>query len=256
MRTPLLVMLAACGTTPAADLPARGSASLSWVATGAAQPISWQSLPSDIEITKVTFDYDLAQGGQVDYALAVYRKVDATSYPSLPGGYGDLVTLHPTYYGTAAHWHQELDLTATPLYIPANTELACVSSGGSDAPTQGLRSCVVEYQTHLPGDPRFRIFRIPYFDVMRQGGSFVTSHYTATAAHALEVKGVMMYEGVIGTYTGCVQHFDRVGGATLEEHCLPTTTRDLQTNVGTFGVEPLDWTVTGSEAIAASCAMS
>jgi hypothetical protein len=155
VRGPLLVIVAACGTTPATpgtDAPVRGCASLSWVATGAAQPISWQSLPSDIEITKVTFDYDLAQGGQVDYALAVYRRPDATlQYPSIPGGYGDLVTLHPTYFAAAAHWHQELDFTATPLYIPANTQLACVSSGGSDAPTQGLRSCVVEYQTYLPG---------------------------------------------------------------------------------------------------------
>jgi len=258
VRGPLLVIVAACGTTstPATDAPVRGSASLSWVATGAAQPISWQSLPADIEITKITFDYDLAQGGQVDYTLAVYR-VDATlPYPSLPGGYGDLVTLHPTFFAAPAHWHQELDLTATPLFIPANTQLACVSSGGSDAPTQGLRSCVVEYQTHLPGDPRFRIFRIPYFDVMRLGGSFVTSEYTAAAAHALEVKSVMMYEGVLGTYTGCVQHLDHVGGVAIEEHCLPTTTKDLQTNVGTVGVEPLDWTVTGSEAIAASCAMT
>src|SRR5262245_36165460 len=217
----LLVIVAACGSTPtpapAGDAPVRGFASLSWVATGAAQPIDWQSLPSDIEITKITFDYDFAQGGQVDYTLAVYR-VDATlPYPSLPGGYGDLVTLHPTYFGAATHWHQELDLTATPLYIPANTQLACVSSGGSDPPTQGLRSCVVEYQTHLPGDPRFRIFRIPYFDVMRLGGSFVTSEYTAAAAHALEVNAVKMYEGVIGTYTGCVQHLDHVGGAAIEE---------------------------------------
>jgi len=51
VRGSLLVIVAACGSTPtptpATDAPVPGSASLSWVATGAAQPISWQSLPSD-----------------------------------------------------------------------------------------------------------------------------------------------------------------------------------------------------------------
>jgi hypothetical protein len=224
--------------------------------TGELRPPDWKSLPYDVEVVAVTFDYDFLKGGQVDYAVAIYRDPAAgTAYPAITGGYADMFTTHPLQFATDGHWHQRVDFSKTPLYLPANTLVTCWSSGGSDPTTLGPRSCTLDVRP--AGAVRHRILRIPFLDSMQKPTeAFATSHYAARSWHPLRVKGFLMYDGVIGTYTGCLQHLGGVDGHVIEEHCLPATTRTTTADFRSYDVEPLDWTISEPNLLSARCSLT
>jgi len=229
-----------------------GGQTLIWSSAGPLTAPFTLSLPVDAEITRVTFDYDFQKGGQVDYALAVGRSLSVpVPYPMITGGYADVLTTHPFHFATTGHWHQELDLSQTPLYLPANTDTTCWSSGGNDPTTAGARSCAIDVRP--AGAVRHRILRIPWLDAgLPPSGPFFSSLYAARPAYPLHVKGFLFYDGVVGTYTACLQHLSATG-AVIQEHCLPTTTRTTTDDSQSYPVEPVDWLVQAPDILSARC---
>jgi hypothetical protein len=209
------------------------------------------SLDASYEITRVTFDVDFLQGAQIDYAIAVFRPASVpVPYPAITGGYAEALATHPLRFATSGHWHQELDLSASPLYLPADTSITCWSSAGNDAFTMGVRTCAVDVQ---PVSVRNRILRIPYLDAADPaGGGFFGSAYVSQPGWPLHVKGFLFYDGVIGSYHACLEHRSS-SFALLDQHCLPDVTRNFTDDQISPGVEPVDWTLAASDILSANC---
>src|SRR5262245_8801483 len=88
-------------------------------------------IPHDISITRVSIEIKGFEiGGFADYCLAMWR-IDSPSYAPLMGrgGYIEPLCFNVVRTKSAGDWGQHVDLSETPIFIPANTFLVCNSLG-------------------------------------------------------------------------------------------------------------------------------
>lgn len=243
---------------------------MTWSASGVAGPLEWRQLDYDIDILGLVLDQEFGPGGFgiIDQCIATYRDV-APLAPARSGGNTELFCLNP-YFPTPGHWHQDVDWTSTPMYLPANTHVVINSSaGGVDehgvpiSNIQGPRTGSFRYRRHLPGTPRHRMLRIPHLDAaFPPGAGFIASYYRGTPERPLHVRGYLLYDGMIGDYDVCVQRLNGMNGALIEQTCLPTRQKGPRApdghfeNIGTDGMIPLDWVIPWDQLVSASCAVS
>ena len=89
-------------------------------------------IPHDISITRVSIEINGFQlGGFADYCLGTLRtEPPAYSSPRMGrGGYVEPLCFNVVRTKSAGDWGQHVDLSETPIFIPANTILMCNSLG-------------------------------------------------------------------------------------------------------------------------------
>jgi hypothetical protein len=123
----------------------------------------------------------------------------APTYPWMTAGYSELSCWHATRYAGQADWSLDLDLSAFPLFLPAQTSLICASVlyGGVVVDAQVV--CSATIQTYHASDPRYRMLRFPYNDQGPEAdGSLSVSPYGSTALSPLHVAAVHLFQGFAG----------------------------------------------------------
>lgn len=227
---------------------------ITWSADGKWMPLDWQTLPYDARITSVTFNTNWKKGANADYCLLNYRDVAPTSTP-LSGSYTDIFCINILQSGSDGPWTKTYDMSANPIFLPANTKFRCSGSGGHTTLNSGFRSCTVTFEKYTDGQPRYRIFRIPYMDTMISATStFPASWYRASTTDPLRVKGYIFFNAVsTGTYTACARRLNGVNGSVLVETCQATTTKSSVKNNEPPGFIPLNWTLHYPDMLSARC---
>jgi hypothetical protein len=208
---------------------------------------------TDIKITHISSHAETMKGGNTDYCLLSNRPNDpGRYYPPLGiGGYEEVMCVNNDRMVSAGAADWSIDLSATPLSVPAGSVLVCQQGGTTIA-----NSCSVDYASYNPGDARYRMLRIPYID---QGfgppsgtSPFLTSYYLpADANHPLHILGLISYQASYTTMQMCLNWLHQ-GGAIANRYCYP-----LQQTGGDYqspsGVVPIDWTIPSPDLLGTSC---
>jgi len=169
----------------------------------------------DATVTRVTMR---ASGLPTDVAvveacISLRRDGPSAPYPNIIGGYSELLCWHATRFNGNEEWSVDLDLAATPLFVPGGSTMACGASlhGGTLSGAQAARlDCSLSMKPYKTG-PRFRILRFPYIDMGSEpDGSVAVSTYTSSSVFPLKVAAVHLFESWGGANVD----------ATLSEPCL------------------------------------
>lgn len=236
-----------------------------------ADPQGWdgRSLARDASVTGVHISATgVPKGAYVETCLYVSRAEDPV-YPGLIGGYSELMCWHATAGGAARNWTVDLDLGATPLYLPANTRVGCNSNLGPAgvAPTAEVASgarlhCDVRWSGYEPGAPRYRMLRLPYVDMgTPAGGSMAASYYIGSAIAPLHVAGVALFQSFGGddsdaSLSGACLRWLRQGGAVVEEACFPDQRVSPGRRYTTPAFRKVDWTIPAPDLLTAAARQS
>src|SRR5262249_40573833 len=84
-------------------------------------------IPNDISITRVSIEVKgFRIGGFGDYCLGMWRADPPTYAPTMGrGGYIEPLCFNVVRTKSAGDWTQHVDLSETPIFIPAKTFLVC-----------------------------------------------------------------------------------------------------------------------------------
>ena len=210
----------------------------------------------DISITRISIEIKgFDKGGFADYCLAMWR-TDSPIYlsPRLGrGGYIEPLCFNVVRTKSAGDWGQHVDLSETPIFIPANTKLVCNSLGtvNKDIPGASMvGTCTIDYERYSPGKPRYRFLRLPYFDQTFSASTpLIPSYFKAwDRDHPLRIEGAVAYLGNNyhdSSMDACLTRLR--DGEIVEKHCFP------KSNQQSPGFVPIGWTIEESERLSLDC---
>jgi hypothetical protein len=212
-------------------------------------------IPHDISITRVSIEIKGFEiSGFADYCLAMWR-TDSPTYAPLMGrgGYIEPLCFNVVRTKSAGDWRQHVDLSETPIFIPANTKVVCNSLGtvNKDIPAASMvGACTIDYERYSPGKPRYRFLRLPYYDQTFSASiPLIPSYFKAwDRDHPLRIEGAVVYLGNNYHYSSMAACLTRLrDGEIVEKHCFPKS--DQQSP----GWVPIGWTIKETERLGIDC---
>lgn len=224
-------------------------------------------LQSDISISRVEIEAKgFFVGGFADYCLAVRRdKGPATYNPPLGrGGFSELICFNyvrtrdaTTFDGAVPKpWRQEVDLSSSPLFLPAGTTIMCNSLGAtrSDFPAGGLDgSCTLTYEDYVPNSPRSRMLRLPYMDMTFDWQHKLTPSFFSgwSKSEPLKISSVVVYAGNNfhdSSMEMCLTRSPKSDRTNItDQRCFPKSDEE------SAGQVHLDWTIDHDEVVGLNC---
>jgi hypothetical protein len=211
----------------------------------------------DISITRVSIEIKGFQiGGFADYCLAMWRTDTPTYAPTMGrGGYIEPLCFNVVRTKSAGDWGQHVDLSETPIFIPANTFLMCNSLGtlnvDPNIPAASMDgTCIIDYEQYSPGKPRYRFLRLPYYDqTFTATAPLLPSYFKAwDRDHPLRIESAVAYLGNNYHHSSMDACLTRLrDGKIVEKHCFPKS--DQQSP----GWVPIGWTIKESERLGLDC---
>jgi hypothetical protein len=210
----------------------------------------------DTSITRISIEIKgFQQGGFADYCLAMWR----TAWPIYlsptmgRGGYIEPLCFNVVRTKSAGDWKQHVDLSETPIFIPANTMLVCNSLGTvkSDIPAASMvGTCTIDYVRYSPGKPRYRFLRLPYYDQTFSASTPLIPSYLKAwdRDHPLRIEAAIAYLGNNyhdSSMDACLTRLR--DGEIVEKYCFPKS--DQQSP----GFVPIGWTMEETERLGLDC---
>jgi hypothetical protein len=241
------------------------------VYTGSFQPSSvtpgdfstaWNGVTATTDLAVTAFDFRItgvAPKTAFDLCVDLYR-FGAMPYPSPGiGGYSEIMCWHANRFDAANDWAVDLDLSATPLYLPAGTTFVMDSSLYTMGMTMSAATASFRIATHryAPGEPRYRMLRLPYSDQGLQSGQVATSYYLSTQESPLHVVGYNTFVS-FGLDDGpaamnvCLNWVHQ-GGAVVQQDCLPQQSVAPGSGYTSPPFEPVDWSIPSPDLLSATC---
>ena len=211
----------------------------------------------DIALTRISIEVNGFQiGGFGDYCMAMWRTDAPTYAPSMGrGGYIEPLCFNVVRTKSAGDWRQHVDLSETPIFIPANTFLICNSLGtlnvDTSIPTASMDgTCTIDYERYSPGKPRYRFLRLPYYDqTFSASEPLVPSYFKAwDRDHPLRIESAVAYIGNNYHHSSMDACLTRVRDGEVEEkHCFPKSDQQSPGHV------PVGWTIKEPERLGLEC---
>ncbi len=207
--------------------------------------------PYDIMLTGFTYRTDWKKGAISDQCISISRDHKDTPYGLYSGGYSDIFCMNINQLGSDGVWEKKYDLSQNPLYIPANTRIRCNPVGGHTEKTKGKRSCELNYRPYISGEKRYRVLRIPYFDLgVNPGQDFLPSFYVPSKKFPLKVKGFYFYDAAFdSTYTACLY------GQSGKNRCI-SSTKMIDKNHYSPDFIKVDWVINPEDSLYGQCTIS
>lgn len=149
----------------------------------------------DIVITGVNFKItNIPKAAVVDWVLNIARQ-QAPLMPHVTAVNSEIMALHHSRYSSGGTWQQNIDLSKTPLYMPANTDINCFAPiYFVKLPSNSVLECSITYHVYTYPEPRYRSIRFPYTDVPNlPSGKLMKSWYKSGAAYNLTIGGMMVF---------------------------------------------------------------
>jgi hypothetical protein len=212
-------------------------------------------MPYDVSVTNVSIEVKgFAIGGFADYCLAMWRTDSPTYSPTVGrGGYIEPLCLNVVRTQSTGDWEQYVDLSETPIFIPANTSLVCNSLGAvnSSIPAASMDgTCIIDYNRYSPGKPRYRFLRLPYYDqTFSASEPLLPSYYKAwDRDHPLRIESAVVYLGNNYHHSSMNACLTRLrDGEIVDTYCFPTS--DQQSP----GLVAVGWTIEENERLGLDC---
>jgi hypothetical protein len=223
---------------------------------------AWGGITASTDLAVTAFDFDVTgvvMGTAYDLCVDLAR-TGAMPYKSPGiGGYSEIMCWHANRYAAANSWAVDLDLSQTPLYIPAGTQFVMDSAlyTGNMTTSPSMVSFRIATRPYVPGEARYRMLRLPYSDQGLVSGDVATSYYISTPTSPLHVLGYNTFVS-FGMTDGpaamnvCLQWVEQ-GGAIVQEDCLPTQSVAPGSGYTSPPFEPVDWTLASTDLLTASC---
>jgi hypothetical protein len=211
----------------------------------------------NISLTRISIEVNGFQiGGFGDYCMALWRTDAPTYAPSIGrGGYIEPLCFNVVRTKSAGDWRQQVDLSETPIFIPANTFLICNSLGTLNVdpsiPTASMEgTCIIDYEPYSPGKPRYRFLRLPYYDqTFSASEPLVPSYFKAwDHDHPLRIQSAVAYIGNNYHHSSMNACLTRLrDGEIVDTYCFPTS--DQQSP----GLVAVGWTIEENERLGLDC---
>ena len=228
-------------------------------------PPGWapQQVSEDIVVTNVAISVTgMPWGASGDVCINLFRYANP-SYPAITAGYSEVLCGHADLNAASGNPSWNINLAQTPLYMPRDTGINCYGNLSGVTQTQAEETqfrCDLSYQSYTPGGPRYRLFRLPYNDQVvdwyEGGGHLSVSYYKADPAFPLHVKGFNVFQAFgsnnWGSATPCLRQVTQ-NLAFVRQSCMNTISISPTTNYVSPPFFPLDWTITGTDMLTATC---
>lgn len=124
-----LVQAWAIGFLSLHSRPAIAGTTLSWEGRGQG---SWrpQRIEAEAKITGVeAAANNIGRGGFLDYCVYLSRSAPPVAYAPFTGGFSEIACWSAYYPATTGNgWSRKVDLSGSPIYVPAGTEITCATN--------------------------------------------------------------------------------------------------------------------------------
>ncbi len=158
---------------------------------------SEKEVPADALITRLTFHLATPAQSVGDVCVGSGRTVDPV-FPSITVSFSQLLCFHALRQSQASPWDVDLDLSATPLYVPASSKISVgsmfTSMNGTPKDSYPF-SFAVSTIPYDAGAERYRSLQIPYVDQANLPGGIPPpeSIYQSTTRMPLAVEAAALF---------------------------------------------------------------
>jgi hypothetical protein len=222
---------------------------------------------NDIIITGISFRIaNIPKGAVVDWGINLARNTPPLM-PHVTAVNSEIIGLHSSWHGSGGTWQGNIDLTKTPLYMPANTDMNCFAPIFlTTLPSAATLECSISYHLYTYPEPRYRSIRFPYTDMPNlPSGKLAKSWYKSGDAYNLIVGGWIAFTSFGGANSAasanniCMRTSATVNGTLIKKVCYADQIISKNVNFSnTPDVIELtpNWRITPGNYMQGTCQMS
>lgn len=225
----------------------------------------------DIIVTEINFSIpNIPKNAVSDWGINIARNVNPL-LPHVTAVNSEIIGLHSSWHGSGGTWAKIIDLSKTPLYIAAGTDINCFAPVFNATLQNNMTlDCGIKYHIYIPGEPRYRSLRFPFVDMQNTpSGAMAENWYKSGDATGqsfnLPIGGWIAFTSFNGinitanASSICLKTYTSPGGNLTGSDCTSNQNITINQNFSNSSISKTytpNWYVSPGQYLTATCQMS